>query len=99
MAGMKKVGCQLTPLVAQAINEELEYQEALPYGNRTDNKDYGVAGQLVTLKVYADKALAAWTDTAGDEKALDMIRKCAGIAVRALVMYGCPRRQYTPAQL
>ena len=55
-------------------------------------RDYGVEGQLVTLQVYTQEAMVAWTKSAGDDKALDALRKVAAIAVRALEQYGCPRR-------
>lgn len=82
----------VTPEVLDAINGELAYQTSLYGSDRADTVEHGVAGQLVTLKVYTDKALDAWTSNPGDEKALDAMRKVAAIAIRALVTYGCPKR-------
>lgn len=78
--------------VIEAIDGELEYQSTLMDRDRADYTDNGVAGQLVTLQDYTSRAMAAWTQNAGDEQALDVLRKCAAIAVRALICYGCPRR-------
>lgn len=83
----------LTDEVISAINGELFYQTSLYGSGRADAVQHGVAGQLVTLKVYTDKALEAWTSNPGDDKALDALRKVAAIAVRALVEYGCPKRK------
>lgn len=89
---MKQAGIRLTKPIIEAINEELEYQESLTAANRADAEDHGVAGQLVTLSVYANKANEAWVNNAGCDPALDQLRKVAAIAIRALEMYGCPRR-------
>jgi len=77
------------PTVIAAIDSELEYQNLL---TRTDGKDHGVAGQLVTLERYARKANDAWTDNAGENEALHALRKCATIAIRALILYGVSAR-------
>lgn len=84
---------ELTPEVISAINEELAYQSTLNESGRADAADHGVAGQIVTLSVYTHEAELAWVKNAGDEKALDALRKVAAIAIRALIQYGCPRRQ------
>lgn len=83
----------LTPEVINAINEELAYQATLQGSGRADARDHGVEGQLVTLSVYKHEAEVAWAKNAGDEAALDALRKCAAIACRALITYGCPRRE------
>ena len=84
---------KLTTELIAALNEELAYQTSLSaQPGRADNVDHGVAGQLVTLSVYARKAEEAWVMNAGDTESLDALRKVAGIAVRALLLYGCPRR-------
>lgn len=82
----------VTEEVISGINGELAYQASLQGSGRADAVDHGVSGQLVTLKVYTDEALVAWTKNPGDEKALHALRKVAAIAVRALVNYGCPKR-------
>lgn len=81
--------------VVAAIDGELEYQNSLIDTDRAGHTDHGVAGQLVTLSSYVDRAREAWVnhgDAEGDNLALDNLRKCAGICVRALILYGCPRR-------
>jgi hypothetical protein len=90
---MKAVPLEMTPLVIDAINGELKYQATLSDQNRADSTDYGVEGQLVTLTVYTRRAQEAWTDNAGSKQALDVLRKVAAIAIRALEQYGCPRRE------
>ena len=83
---------QLTDEVIDAINGELQYVATLNDQARSDEAHHGTEGQLLTLKVYVDKAIAAWVKNPGDGKALHELRKCAAIAVRALVTEGCPRR-------
>lgn len=84
---------ELTPEVIEAINEELTYQSTLQGSGRADAREHGVEGQLVTLNVYTQEAMVAWTKCAGDEAALNSLRKVAAIAARALIQYGCPRRE------
>ncbi len=79
--------------VISAINGELAYQATLQGSGRHDAREHGVEGQLVTLQVYTHEAMVAWTKNAGDEEALDALRKVAAIAVRALEKYGCPHRK------
>lgn len=81
--------------VIDAINEELEYQSRLTAMGRADGDDHGVAGQLATLQAYTTKAINAWVENAGEEEALDVLRKVAAIAIRALEKYGCPTRSMT----
>lgn len=80
------------PSVLAAIDSELQYQNELPFARgekpRTDEVDHGVAGQLVTLERYTRKAIDAWTDNSGEAEALHALRKVAGIATRALILYG-----------
>jgi hypothetical protein len=76
-----------------AIDDELAYQESMSSDNcRADEVDHGLPGQLLTLGVYTTKAQAAWTGADGTEKSLDELRKVAAIAIRALVRFGCPKR-------
>jgi hypothetical protein len=89
---MKLPPVAMTPEVIDAINGELVYQSTLQGSGRADAQDHGVAGQLVTLRAYMRKAEDAWVRAAGDEAALGQLRKVAAIAVRALIVYGCPRR-------
>jgi hypothetical protein len=83
---------EMSQSVIDAINEELAYQSTLQGSSLADAREHGVEGQLVTLQVYTQEAMVAWTKSAGDEKALDAIRKVAAIAIRALEQHGCPRR-------
>lgn len=83
----------LTSEVIDAINEELAYQSTLEGSGRADAVSHGVSGQLVALGVYFNEANIAWTKKAGDEAALDALRKVVAIGARALVQYGCPRRK------
>lgn len=83
----------MTQPVIDAINEELAYQSTLQGSGRADAESHGVAGQLVTLNVYTQEANVAWTKKAGNDAALDALRKVAAIAIRALEEYGCPRRE------
>jgi hypothetical protein len=83
--------------VISAIDGELAYQNSMINTERAGDRDNGVAGQLVTLSDYVRHAEAAWTQNNTDLPALDVIRKCAGICVRALILYGCPVREGSKA--
>lgn len=84
----------ITPEVEAAINEELAYVASLSARGRSDEAHYGTPGQVLTLQVYARKALDAWVTNPGNDQALHELRKCAAIAIRALVTEGCPRREF-----
>ena len=84
---------QLTPLVIDRIDEELEYIATLNEQGRSDGLHHGTAGQLLTLEVYARKAREAWVNNPSDTQALHELRKCAAIAIRALLTEGCPQRK------
>lgn len=86
---------ELTAEVIKALNEELEYQNLMAGSARADDRDNGLAGQLVTLGTYADRARDAWSETKGDAQALEELRKVAAIACRALIRFGCPKRSAT----
>jgi len=90
---MLPIPTQMSTNVINAINGELRYQATLPDLGRADSTDYGVEGQLITLTVYTRRAQEAWTDNPGNKQALDVLRKVAAIAVRALEQYGCPQRK------
>lgn len=89
---MRTLGIQLNRDTIDGINEELAYTETLHEKGRADGIDYGTEGQLLTLKVYTDKAIAAWVNNPSPEQALHELRKVAAIAARALIRDGCPRR-------
>ena len=82
----------MSPTTVAVINGELLYQSTLNDQGRADGKDHGVAGQLTTLAVYTQKAQEAWTNSPDDAAALDVIRKCAAICVRAMEAYGAVPR-------
>jgi len=83
---------ELTPEVIGAINSELQYQNSFADTDRSDGKDHGVVGQLVTLSVYARKAEEAWVHGADEVKTLQVLRKVAAIACRAMLLYGAYNR-------
>jgi hypothetical protein len=78
--------------VYKLIDGEREYQEALP-PTRTDGREHPVADFVVMLEYYTSKAVEAWTMNAGDDAALDVIRKIAGICVHCMEHYGAPPRK------
>ena len=84
---------ELTDDVIEAINEELAYQASIAGTGRADTNDHGLPGQLVSLDCYTRKAIDDWTGMAGKEPSLHQVRKVAAIAVRALIRFGCPRRE------
>jgi hypothetical protein len=90
---------RLTNHVIDCLNDEFVYQATLHEQGRADTEDHGVAGQLATLRCYANEADVAWVKSKGNDNALDALRKVAAIAIRALVLYGCPRRSWTPEAL
>ena len=85
---------RLTPEVIEAINEELAYTAGLSEMGRADTVHYGTLGQLLTLEAYVEKARNAWVMNPGTDAVLDQLRKCAAIAIRALLTDGCPRRAF-----
>lgn len=82
----------MTPDVIEAINEELAYVATLSDIGRSDTVHYGTAGQLLTLSTYTQRAIDAWTENPGNDGALHNLRKCAAIAIRALLTEGCLHR-------
>ena len=90
---------QLTHSVIEAINDELAYTATLSEQGRSDEVHYGTAGQLLTLQIYANRAVEAWVSNPGSTKALNELRKCAAIACRALLTEGCPARVFTEGDI
>ena len=82
----------LTDEVISALNEELAYIPTLAAQGRSDEVHYGTAGQLLALKVYTDRAIAAWVTNPGNDESLHELRKVAATAIRALLTEGCPYR-------
>lgn len=88
---------QMTEEVIHAIDEELAYQNRLSASGAVDAHDNGLAGQLLTMERYLHMAIKAWVHSAGDSKGghvecQDILRKVVATGVRALEIYGCPRR-------
>ena len=81
---------QLTTEVIDAINGELAYTATLQEQGRSDAIHYGTEGQLLTLESYARKAREAWVNNPSDGEALNELRKCAAIAIRALLTQCAP---------
>lgn len=89
----------ISPEVFAKINHELLYQDRMLRDIDRSNSDglgNEVAGQLVTLSTYTQKAIDAWTLNSGQQEALDVLRKVAAIAIRALEQHGCPSRIMPP---
>lgn len=84
---------QLTQEVIDAINEELTYQTSLSGTKRADDIDHGIAGRLVTIQAYLNKAQEAWVMEPGYESALHNLRKIATIAIRGMLHYGVRKRE------
>jgi len=78
--------------VYAAIDGERDYQDGLG-ADRTDGHRRTVGDYLTMFQYYLDQAIAAWTTNPGDEQALDVIRKLAGIAVHCMEDHGAPKRE------
>lgn len=80
--------------VYNAIDSERNYQDNIiknKYGN--DDVGHPVAAEILMIEDYAARARKEWTDNKGDDAALAMVRKVAGLAVRCMEHHGAPRRQ------
>lgn len=73
------------------INGERDYQDNLGE-DRTNGHQRSVGDELVLMEVYLRRAFDAWTNNPGDIRALDEIRKIAGIAVRCMENHDTPMR-------
>lgn len=78
------------------INGEREYQERTGeergWGGGEGASNHSVGDFLVMLDVYCQRAKDAWASNTGDEAALDMVRKVAGISVACMEKHGAPAR-------
>lgn len=95
---MNPAPVKITPEVILAIQGELQYQAAIAGTDRADNKDHGLPGQLVALSAYLHEANRDWAKSAGDLATMETMRKIAAIAVKCLVLYGCPKRDHPSAE-
>jgi len=82
--------------VYKLIDGERDYQDELP-ASRTlkyDNGSCHTVGDYVTmLSHYTNKAVEEWTLNPGDDAALNIMRKIAGIAVHCMEDHGAPERK------
>jgi len=84
--------------VYEAIDTERDYQDRIIANDPTRHDavvdaDHSVGAYLTMLDTYLRRAQDAWTDHAGHAKALEVVRKIAGIAVHCLEDHGAPKRQ------
>ena len=82
--------------VYKLIDGERDYQDSFisnTDNNRSEGIPHQVAGYVVMINHYVQKLNQAWTENAGCEKALDVVRKIAGIAVHCMEDYGAPERK------
>jgi hypothetical protein len=77
--------------VYDAIDSERDYQDALG-SDRTDGAFHTVGDYVTMLSHYVTELQAAWTKNAGTDAALNVMRKCAGIAVHCMEDHGAPKR-------
>lgn len=80
--------------VYQMIDGERDYQDALP-DDRTDHKDHSVGDYLTMMNYYLSEANRQWTLNYYPARALDIVRKLAGIAVHCMEDHEAP----PPAQV
>lgn len=84
--------------VYAAIDSERRYQDHLKK-DRTSNPTDGTrsidhtVGDFVTMmQQYQNNLVAAWTNNPGDQKAMEVMRKIAGIAVNCMEQHGVSHR-------
>jgi len=77
--------------VYKLVDGEREYQDNLP-PTRTDGVERTVGDYITMLQYYNNKLIEAWTMNPGNEQALDVMRKIAGIAVHCMEDWGAPGR-------
>ena len=71
--------------VYKLIDGEREYQDNLAsIPNRTDGSDHTVGDYITMMGHYYHTMVTAWTLSAGDMPALDVMRKVAAIAVHCM---------------
>lgn len=75
------------------IDTEREYQDKLG-SERTDGTDHTVGDYVTMMQHYQNELVRAWTLNAGDDAALEVMRKIAGIAVHCMEDHGAPVRNY-----
>lgn len=78
--------------VFNIIDTERQYQDQLGM-DRTDGRHHTVSGYVIMFQHYLAKAYEQWIIHPGDEYAIDVIRKLAGIAVSAMEKHGTILRE------
>ena len=78
--------------VTVAIISELQYQESRGSGWKNANMP-SVGEELLLMEEYLHLARTAYTNNAGDEEALEVIRKVVGMGVRCMTNHGAPLRR------
>jgi hypothetical protein len=78
--------------VYQLVDGERDYQDRLS-SERTDGTQHSVGDYVTMLTHYVNKLQEAWTMKSGNAAALDVMRKCAGIAVHCMEDHGAPARK------
>lgn len=82
----------LRETVYRAINGERDYQDHLD-STRTDWSKKTVGDYCTMMQYYQNELVKAWTVNAGDNAALDVMRKIAGIAVHCMEDHGVIERK------
>lgn len=75
----------------KALESELAYQRATG-GEWAHKNRPSVSDELVLARVYLDRAFEAKASKRGDDAALDVMRKVAGILVRCFEYHGVQAR-------
>ena len=83
--------------VFEVINGERDYQDSLT-SSRTDGTPKSVGEYITMMSHYVTKMQEAWTVNPGNTPSLDIMRKCAAIAVHCMEDHGAPTR-FTKASL
>jgi hypothetical protein len=82
--------------VYRAVDTERNYQDSLgPSRCEFESgamRHHSVGDHLVMLHEYVKRAFEAWVNNPGDQQALEVVRKVAGIAVRCMEYHGAPTR-------
>jgi hypothetical protein len=81
--------------VYASIDTERDYQESLR-GSLITLEFNTIGDHTTVLRTYLRRADDAWTDNAGVDAALEVVRKVAGIGVRALELMGVVPRYPIP---
>lgn len=80
--------------VYEAIDGERSYQDKVWKDAPTTYRGQHEVGAFLTMfRCYLAKAEQAWTENDGDDQALEVVRKLAGIAVNCMEQHGAPQRE------